>query len=406
MKKYILLYLIIILTMGSVFSQGCLPGGITFSSQEEIDNFQTDYSGCTEIEGYVFIVGDDISNLNGLSTLTTVGQYLVISDNIALTSLAGLNNLHTVGDFLVIGYNNNLTDLTGLNNLVTVNEYLEISGNNSLINFTGLDNLTTIGGHFRIYENSSIISFTGLESLTTIGGELYIFNNLALTTLVGLNSLTSIGERLFIGCENGNYSELTSLEGLNNLTTIGWDVTLLSNSSLLNLDGLNNLTTIGGTLTIDGNDVLESIEGITNIEAESISNNLNIRSNPLLSTCEVNSVCNYLANPNGNISIFNNASGCNSVEEVEDACLVSVHNNKSKPELTISPNPAKAILFLSSNNGLSINEIKIYNQFGQIVMHKEGITSSIDISMLDHGMYIIELFSDGFIVREKLMVEN
>jgi hypothetical protein len=38
-----------------LFSQGCLPEGIFFSSQEEIDNFQTNYPGCTEIEGDVVI---------------------------------------------------------------------------------------------------------------------------------------------------------------------------------------------------------------------------------------------------------------------------------------------------------------------------------------------------------------
>ena len=33
----------------------CLPEGITFTTQEQIDNFQTNYPGCTEIEGDVYI---------------------------------------------------------------------------------------------------------------------------------------------------------------------------------------------------------------------------------------------------------------------------------------------------------------------------------------------------------------
>ena len=405
MKKYTLLLLIIVLIKTTVLSQGCLPYGITFTTQEEIDNFQNDYTGCTEIEGGVWISQTDITNLNGLNTITSIGEYLIISGNIALTSLAGLNNLSTIGEYLAIGYNNELIDLTGLNNLVTINGYLEIIGNSSLTNLSGLDNLTTIEGYFRISENNLLTYLTGLESLTTIGGELDIYSNLALLNLVGLSNLTSIGERLFIGCENDDISALTTLTGLFNLTTIGWDVTILSNSSLIDLEGLNNLTFIGGSLTIDNNHVLSSIEGITNIDAASIINNLGIRRNPLLSTCEVNSVCDYLANPNGYISIFDNAPGCNSKEEIEEACFVSVHGYDSKPVFTIYPNPAKNKLFLSSENIETINKVTIYNQLGQEVLNKNKITSSIDISMLESGMYIIELYSDIVIIREKFIVE-
>ena len=405
MKKYTLLLLIIVLIKTTVLSQGCLPNGITFTTQEEIDNFQNDYPGCTEIEGGVWVSGNDITNLNGLNSITTIGEYLIFSDNIALTSLAGLNNLSTIGEYLIIAYNNELIDLTGLNNLIEINEYLEIAGNSSLTNLSGLDNLTTIEGYFRISENNLLTSFTGLESLTTIGEELNIYRNLALINLVGLSNLTSIGDRLFIGCENDDISALTTLTGLYNLTTIGWDVTILSNSSLIDLEGLNNLTSIGGSLTIDNNIVLSSIEGITNIDAASIINNLGIRNNPSLSSCEVNSVCDYLANPNGYISIFFNAPGCNSKEEIEEACFVSVDSYDKIPVFTIYPNPAKDKLFLSGENTETINKVTIYNQLGQKVLNENRITSSIDISMLRSGMYIIEIDSDIIMIREKFIVE-
>jgi len=58
------------------FSQPCLPSGITFSTQEQIDNFQTNYPNCTEIEGDVIIEGNDITNLDGLSVLTAIGGFL------------------------------------------------------------------------------------------------------------------------------------------------------------------------------------------------------------------------------------------------------------------------------------------------------------------------------------------
>ena len=48
-KLYILLA--IIFTTTATFSQPCLPEGITFSTQQQIDDFPNDFPNCTEIEG-------------------------------------------------------------------------------------------------------------------------------------------------------------------------------------------------------------------------------------------------------------------------------------------------------------------------------------------------------------------
>ena len=56
----------------SVSSQSCLPEGIIFETQAQIDSFQILHPNCTEIEGGVEINGDDITNLNGLNVLTSV----------------------------------------------------------------------------------------------------------------------------------------------------------------------------------------------------------------------------------------------------------------------------------------------------------------------------------------------
>ncbi len=45
-----------------------------------------------------------------------------------------------------------------------------------------------------------------------------------------------------------------------------------------------------------------------------------IRFNSALSTCEVESVCEYLSNPGGTVEIYNNATGCNNPYEVANAC--------------------------------------------------------------------------------------
>jgi len=78
MKKLIFIILTIHCSLFILhsFSQPCLPQGITFNTQEQIDNFQINYPNCTEIEGDMIIEGDDITNLDGLNVLTAVGGFL------------------------------------------------------------------------------------------------------------------------------------------------------------------------------------------------------------------------------------------------------------------------------------------------------------------------------------------
>ncbi len=81
----------------------CFPDGIIFSTQEEIDNFPGNYPFCSEIEGPVEIKGDDITNLDSLIVLTSIGGELIIKNNPALNSLSGLDSINhgTISDLTI-----------------------------------------------------------------------------------------------------------------------------------------------------------------------------------------------------------------------------------------------------------------------------------------------------------------
>ena len=198
---------------------------------------------------------------------------------------------------------------------------------------------------------------------------------------------------------------LTSLEGLSNLSTIDGKLCIESNDTLTNLLGLNNLSTIGGVIFINSNMELINIEGLANINTETISS-IYIIDNISLSFCNINSICQYIANTNNNLDIFYNAPSCNSAAEVEEACLVSVESYYGENETSIYPNPSKNKLFLSSKNGVVINEVNIYNHLDQKVLHESAIGGSINISMLKNGIYVIELSTNRNIIRKKLIVKN
>ena len=352
MKKSAFLIAIAFFIQVSGTPQTCLPDGIVFDTQSQIDNFQTDYPNCTTVEGGVEIIGDDITNLNGLIVLTAVEGYL------------------------------------------------EVTNTNALVNLSGLDNVTSIGKTLRIYMCNALTSLSGLDNLTSIGGNLRITNNAILTDISALSNLTSIIENLRIFTN----PFLTSLSGLDNLAFIGDNLRITGNTALTSLSALSNVTSINGELAVDNNDSLKSLTGLENIDPATITD-LVIRNNFSLSICEVTSVCNFLSSAYGDVSLHDNATGCNSTEEVELACETGVADINSESNITIYPNPAEKELFISTANGLIINEVNIYNPEGQKVLHENQTCRLIDVSVLKQGIYIVELVSGNQKSRHKLLIK-
>ena len=265
MKKLQILIIVLFILSGAK-GQNCLPGGIKFSTQAQIDNFQNNYPGCTHIEGEVIITGTDISKLDGLSALRSIGESLLIYENYSLKSLAGLDNLSHIGKGLYIEYT-------------------------SLDSLAGLDNLVFIGGELKIHFNQSLSSLKGLDKVDSIGGDIMVSVN----------------------------NSLASLEGLEGLHSVKGDLTIRNNDSLVSLVALKRLHAIGGYLQVSHNHSLASLAGLDNINAGSVTDVI-IMGNSSLSTCKVKSLCDLLASPDSNIEIHENAAGCNSQVEVKAGC--------------------------------------------------------------------------------------
>lgn len=285
MKPFYLTVVFFLCIVVYSFSQGCLPGGITFSTQAQIDNFQNLYPGCTVIEGEVEITEADITNLNGLSQLTGIEGNLVINYCNALPDLVGLDALNFVGGYVSIYLNNSLTTLTGLEGLTSVSsltintnpslvsltglesltsieENLSIQSNESLTSFAALNALTSIGNNFTFSQNNLMTNFAGLESLNTVGGTLEISSNAALANFSGLSGITFVGGRLTVK----NNSSLINMEGIGSLTTIEGVFDIKENASLISPNGFSSLIFIGSHLRIDGNSSLVNLSGLESLD--------------------------------------------------------------------------------------------------------------------------------------------
>jgi hypothetical protein len=357
MKQIFIVVFILMLIQVTAFTQSCLPEGVIFETQAQIDSFQTNYPECREIEGNVTISGSNITNLNGLNMIIAIGQSLDISYNVTLTNLNGLNSL------------------TSLINL-------SIDGNNMLTDLTGLEGLTSIGGFLGITGNPSLINLTGLDSLTYIGGHLFIEFNGALTSVMGLNNLTSIGS-LF---------------------------QLYGNDALISLTELQALNFIGGSLHIYYNNSLLDLTGLDNVNSSSIAA-LYIMNNSSLSSCEAQCICDFLANPqHGNCEIIQNRPGCNSQEEVEAACeSISLEEINPSKAFSIYPNPTSNTITIKTftkpelNTFLTIYNISDQQLFTCQINEKQTV---VDVSELPQGIYFVRITDDKTVQVGKFIIDR
>jgi hypothetical protein len=195
-------------------------------------------------------------------------------------------------------------------------------------------------------------------------------------------------------------NDITNLDSLGIITTIQGNLEVSDNPNLSGLSGLTNVTAIGGILIIYNNDLLTSLSGIDNIDTASIEE-LYIVSNDNLSYCNIVNVCDYLASPGATYMIQSNATGCNSFDEVWEACFTSVAEPLSGDGsgFTIIPNPLKSntlitytlandshitlkIIDLSGSNILTLIDENQHKGKQEVVFNTGGLPAGIYFCVL------------------------
>lgn len=384
-----------------LFAQ-CPPGDLLiFSSQAQVDDFAISYPNCTELNADVVITGG-IINLYGLNNLTSIGGNLQFLYNSALSNAIGLENLTEIGGSFSLIENYFMVSLVGLNNLTTVGGDLILHKNNVLLTTNAFSSLESVGGALVIDTNPKLNSLSGLANLNTIGSNCEISNNPLLTEVIGMESVSSIGGTFYIY----NNEVLSSLDGLSGLESIGGELEIKTNVELTSLSGLMALTSIGGALTIQSNYELSSLSGLDNIDASSIVD-LKVYSNTSLSSCEVLSICNYLASPGASILIDNNATGCASQQEVEDACVwVSVDEMDQDEALSIYPNPASSTITIETSATPNNNTFMTLNNLSGQQMIRQQMTeqqTTINILDLPQGIYFVKVSNERMVEVQKII---
>lgn len=300
-------------------AQSC-PATITLNSQQEVDDFPSDYPGC-DGNGITNILSindfnDPIYNLDSLYQLTVINGGFYVQNCDSLNNIDGLSNLDSIQGNVRITGNDKLSDLNGFVEIDHLGGDFVLINNAELQSISALSNVDQIQGSLQVDNHPQLSSLDGLNNITQVTGNLYIIDNPLLTDLTGLSSM----EKVLGGLAIAENDLITSMNGLENLDSIGGNLfsglIVAENMVLQNLNGLENIVYSEGILTILDNPMLIDISGLSNtsnIQQLDITGNLN------LSDCAVQSVCDALDN-GATSTIVNNSPGCNSITEVETAC--------------------------------------------------------------------------------------
>lgn len=295
---FVLLFLFLPLL---IEAQNCLPEGITFSTQADIDNFAINHPGCTEIGGDVLIepaVDEVITDLLGLAPIAEIHGDLSIRSIPTLVDLGGLDNLTFISGSFNLSRLDALNSIHALASLTEVRQDINFLILPRLTSLDGLHNLNDIKGNLDLRIMERLNKITALSGQDAIAGNLRFDRLTALDNLTGLDDIRTIGGDLLL-----LQMPIFHLNSLSNLTQVGVSLSLVSLENLTNIEGLSALTIINGGLRIQDAPVLASLEGLHKVQL--VGNSLSVTELPVLQDLQ----------------------GLRSLQEVAFHCTISSNNS-------------------------------------------------------------------------------
>ena len=374
----------------------------------------------TKIGGSFQLSSVAVENFSGLEQLEEVGNFSVTDSE--LRSFAGLKSLQRINDGLILRNTALLKNFEGLDNLAYV-KALIISSGPDFVDFKGLSSLKSADLISVRDATPKFSSFEGLVSLESIEslsldradvtdlrglgnlrelGDLFLINA-TLQSLEGLSSTTRIGDITLRSVDipnlqgldkferiNGRLvlsrTTLQSLKGLENITSIGGLVSINDNAKLVNLDGLSSLTTVNSSFQVNDNDNLVSLEGLSGLRT--IAGYLRIYENRSLTECCI--IPSLVAAVQGEISIYNNAPECSSLEAIAENCdeEITEENARTAQDLHAFPNPSENFVQIRVDQPTSV---QLFNTAGYLVKEQRVEQEDVmDLTTVKAGVYLLK----------------
>ena len=386
MRKILLLPAALFVTL---FSFGQCPNDtIYLNSQADIDNFATNYPGCTNLTAaFALQISDQgtgsITNLDGLAQLQSLSSLIIIQHNANLQSLSGLSNLialpgsqtrlinnpqlANLNGFLALGSNgfslalSQNTGLTSLGGLPSINtlSFLSIRESPLLVNLSGLDDINEIEIYLSIAGNSNLSSLDGLQNIA--------FGNSLTVQIIENDQLSSLGNLIASQSGQGNSltiqgnDQLTSIAGLEGITNLSF-LTIEENAELVNLSGLDNLEELTLLRLLNNGSItnIDALSSIISLGTFDISDNAQL--------LNLDGLSNFTTiNPNLGSRLFSlrNNESLNDITGLSDVDLINLNETD---RLELSGN-----LALSQCNISSICDVLGVNSPADIIIDNNGL---------------------------------
>jgi hypothetical protein len=178
------------------------------SADTDSDGYSTCDGDCDDSDSSIYpgafeSLDDGIDqDCDGGDDVTCAGDYRISADS--ASQIAAVEYCAVITGFLWIYDNYVLTNVEGLSNLTTVVGTLYFGHNATLMNVDGLSNLTDVGA-LTIYNNAALTDIDGLSSLTAVGANLIIETNNALCqdNVDDLVAACTIGGSVSTSANNG-----------------------------------------------------------------------------------------------------------------------------------------------------------------------------------------------------------
>ncbi len=282
---------------------------------------------------------------------------------------------------------------------------LEATGNdfifeNNLIDSNTYDGGICVGGGMGIFntrgkfQNNVIV-----DNKATRGGGITIANNpggpsvLINNTIAG-NDAKTFGAGLYIADAKAVV-----------INTILWGNTALTNASIYQ---------VGSTLKVRYSDVQGSTlwpgEGNMNVDPEFETDGYHLTfGSPLLnkgkSSVEIDGVTYNcpLFDFDGEARPYENTEPEIGAVELQTDVSIGEPIWANGLSINLYPNPANRIVTISAKNMAVIDEVEIYNQTGQLVLHVKPVKNTLDISGLQPGVYCCHLKADKQVAIKKIV---
>lgn len=261
----------------SLLAQDCPPYSITFSTQEQLDQFIIQYPNCTELDVDISINAHGNFDYSPLNNIEKTRRWLYINTfDFDVTGL--LNNLKSVRGIDVNSSGSELSLINSFNELDSIKYRLTLSSSTdewSKLNLDAFRNLRSVGANLGIKKLKILDSINIFNKLTEAGSLYFVelqavtsrfriygfenlertdymwFRDLEISSLPGFENLVSVYDK--INLENAINTEV--FDGFNSLVAVS-EINF-KNNNIKKLKGFNNLQELDGGIQLYKNEVDE-----------------------------------------------------------------------------------------------------------------------------------------------------